>query len=554
VFELNQCSVPTKDPSVEETAAVSLISAYEFHVIRSYLEQSEDLAILADVVGITASSLDSAVLASVADTLHYHTKAFRAIGAFDPLFGRVAMRYAAIRTVRFPEREFLLSLQHLARTAQPEGQLLQLLSYDLSRLDHKNSIAACSPASDNMGEVMQHFGTYSDDEIERILLSGTSMDQQMMARVLRKIVHNLEEHVDKGYQQFENYTTWFWRLRNFDESTFDVVLQEWLNSCLTACQLHTLSTSIPPLVSSGCMSLSSFLDDLRTCLSPSKRGQLVDPCTIAVEGLRILLPTRDLIKSCSPSDAYRYRSEQYDICFDSDTRIVLCIGEVAELVSSVRTMTAQQALSNLLCSASVSAVVKQHIVSDPDCLSKMKVGQSGLPSSSCFKTLLDNLLDPFGESREHFPPGVSHSQRLIAITGLAQATSEEQIVAVFKIASELSLPICQAMIEFIFSSEYALGVDAADALSAALLNAVRTAVEEDQSQGLELLTSLDTALTDKVITSLFLRNSLADIIRFDVMLNVRSLMRLLFSLMARSPKLTAMAQPLRYWSRNTLLL
>jgi mediator of RNA polymerase II transcription subunit 12 len=464
------------------------------------------------------------------------------------------MRYAAIRTVRYPEREFLLSLQHLARVAQPEGQLLQLLSYDLSRLDHKNSMAACSPASDNMGEVMQHTSTYSDDEIDRILLSGTSMDQQMMARVLRKIVHNLEEHVGKGYQQFENYTTWFWRLRNFDESTFDVVLHEWLDSCLTACQTHTLRTSIPHLIASGCMSLSTFLDNLRTCLSPSKRGQLVDPCTVALDGLHMLLPTKDLIKSCSPSDAYRYRTEQHKICFDSDTRIVLCIGEVAELVSSVPAVTAQQALSNLLCSASVSSIVKQHIVSDPDCLSKIKAGQPGPSSNGCSRALLHSLLDPFGQSRKYHSIVTCPSRGLTAITGLVQATPEEQIIAVFKTASELSLPICQAMIESIFSSEYTFGTNATDTLSAALLSAVRTAVEEDQSQGLELLTSLDTALTDKVRTSLSLQNRVANLCRYDVMLNEKFSMRPLFSLMARLPRLTVMMQPLRRWFKNTLSL
>jgi mediator of RNA polymerase II transcription subunit 12 len=91
---------------------------------------------------------------------------------------------------------------------------------------------------------------------------------------------------------------------------------------------------------------------------------------------------------------------------------------------------------------------------------------------------------------------------LTNFTGLVKATAEEQIVAVFKAASELSLPICQAMIEHIFSPDYALDADAADALSAALLNAVRKAIEEDQSQGLELLRTLDKSLTDKVRTTL----------------------------------------------------
>jgi mediator of RNA polymerase II transcription subunit 12 len=394
------CSVPTKDSSVEKRDAVSLISCYDYHVVRSYLERSEDLAILADVVGITTSSLDPAVLASVADTLLYHMKAFRAIGAFDPLFGRVAMRYAAVRTVRFPERELLLSLQNLARAAQPEGQLLQLLSYDLSRLDQKNSIAACSPASDNMGEVMQHTGTYSDDEIERILSSGTSMDQQMMARVLRKIICNLEEHVNKGYQQYDNYSTWFWRLRSFDEPTFDLVLHEWLDSCFVACQMQTLRIAVPCLVASSCMPLGSFVDSLRACISGNKRGQLVDACTVAIDGLRILLPTKALIRTCTPQDAYRYRTEQNKLCFDSDTRIVLCIGEVAELVSFTSSQPANKALSTLMSSDPVLSIVKRHIVSDTDCLSRLKVAQPGANPSSCFKSLLVNLLDPFGQSRK----------------------------------------------------------------------------------------------------------------------------------------------------------
>ncbi|KAF2034408.1 mediator of RNA polymerase II transcription subunit 12 [Setomelanomma holmii] len=453
----------------------------EYHVIRSYLEQCEDLAILADVVGITTSSLDSTVLASVADTLHYHMKSFRAIGAFDPLFGRVAMRYAAIRTVRFPEREFLLSLQNLARTVQPDGQLLQLLSYDLNRLDQKNSMAACSPASDNMGEVMQHTGLYSDDEIERILSSGTSMDQQMMARVLRKIIRNLQDHVGKGTLQFDNHSAWFWRLRSFDEPTFDVVLHEWLETSLISHQMYPLQMAVPSLVASGCMTLSSFLDILRASIAQPKRGQLTEPSTTATHGLRMLLPSTALSGSCSAQDAYRFRLEQQKLCFDSDTRIIQYIGEVTALVASLQSQNAQQDLSNIMASQSVLTVMKQHIVSDPDTLSKVLRGHVGIPGASGFlKPLLNNLLDPARSSR------------------LAKMSPEEQVGAVFSHASELSLAICQAMIENIFSGESALGSEAADVLSGALLNAVKSAVEEDQSQGLHLLSTLDSGLTNKI--------------------------------------------------------
>jgi mediator of RNA polymerase II transcription subunit 12 len=47
-------------------------------------------------------------------------------------------------------------------------------------------------------------------------------------------------------------------------------------------------------------------------------------------------------------------------------------------------------------------------------------------------------------------------------------------------------------------SDPTLDEDSANLLSAALLGAVKTAVEEDQSQGLELLATLDSGLTNKV--------------------------------------------------------
>lgn len=96
-------SVPTKDPSVEVTGPVCRIMVSDFYVIRSYLEQLDDLTILADIVDIVATSFDSNVLSAAIDTLHYHHLAFRAIGAFDTLFEKIALRYAAIRTIHFPE-------------------------------------------------------------------------------------------------------------------------------------------------------------------------------------------------------------------------------------------------------------------------------------------------------------------------------------------------------------------------------------------------------------------------------------------------------------------
>lgn len=82
--------------------------------------------------------------------------------------------------------------------------------------------------------------------------------------------------------------------------------------------------------------------------------------------------------------------------------------------------------------------------------------------------------------------------------GLSEKSLELQILAIFRVANELSLPFCQAAIEQIFALDMALTGESFDALSAALLNAIKAAVEEDKSAGLKLIATLDPILTDKV--------------------------------------------------------
>jgi mediator of RNA polymerase II transcription subunit 12 len=468
-------SIPSKDSSGEETAAVSLLTPWDFHTVRSYLERFGDLAILADIVGVATTSLDPSVLASAADTINYHARAFRAIGAFDPLFARIATRYAALRTVRLPDRELLLSLGSLARTAQADGQLPQLLNYDLSQLNQRNSLVACSPASDNMGEVMQT-GSSSDDEIERILSSGTSMDQQMMGRVLRKIVSNLEEHLAKGSPHLDSHHAWFHRLRCFDEPTFDMVVNEWLILSLMAQRTDTLRVALPTLVGSGCIPLASFLDSLRACVAKFKTNPSEGGLQSALKGMMITLPSDSLVQSCSPQDAYRYRLEQRKLCLETEGRFTQCISEVIGLGSIVPSQKAQGQISEFLRSKPMLHVLKYRIVGDPGCLSKLNKDAP----SHYFKQSLNSLLDPRG-----------HLQ-------LPEKSPEQQVLAVFALASELSLPICQAAIQQLFSSSAASLGGSGEALSTSLLNAIKTAVEEDQPSGLELLASLDAALTDQI--------------------------------------------------------
>jgi hypothetical protein len=82
--------------------------------------------------------------------------------------------------------------------------------------------------------------------------------------------------------------------------------------------------------------------------------------------------------------------------------------------------------------------------------------------------------------------------------GLLKKTPAQQIIAIFDIASELSMPFCRSTIQQIFETDSSTTEQSSDGLSSALLDAIKLAMETDQTSGVELLATLDNALTDKV--------------------------------------------------------
>lgn len=389
--------VPTKDPSVEERGPICTITPRDFHSVRSYLEEFGDLSILADIIGIVTTSLDTAILASAADTLHYHHKSFRAIGAFDSLFGKIAMRYAVIRTVRFPERELLLSLINLSTTAQTNGKLLQALTHDLSRYDQINSVAACSPVSDTMAEVNHHTARDSDEDIERILSSGTSMDQQVMDRVFNKIIVYLETQIKTGSPPSGNLAIWLPRLRCFDEAAFETILTEWLATLLTSHHTKLAHAILPALVNSGCFTMSKLLVIAEGCITKRKTSSHEEALRISVEMLDILLPSEQLSPLCQLQEAYRYRLAQQNFCQDPEEHILHFIRETLELCAKSLSPGSQMRVTTFVSSDRMRTIIRYFALRDIQSLA-IALGIGTHPFSdtmrSTIKALLDRLLDP----------------------------------------------------------------------------------------------------------------------------------------------------------------
>jgi mediator of RNA polymerase II transcription subunit 12 len=492
-------SIPTKDPAVVVRGTVCRITLQDFHVIRTYMEELDDLAIMADILGVVATSFDSSVLSAVADTLHHHYVAFRAIGAFEPLFERIAMRYAASRTVRFPERELLHSLIDLSKTARADPELMQLLSYDISRYDQKNSLAVCSPVSDNMMEGVAALDV--EEEIERILSSGTSMDQQMMSRVFGKIAGHMEEQLCQGHQHVESFSTWLYRLRSFDESTFDMILSSWLRSLLLNHQLELLSAVLPPLVATGSLTLSQFLTTVRDCIRGRQASHPVDSLRIAHDGLERILPCRKFSGTCYQQDQYRYRLEQHKYCRQPSGGLLALVRDVVELEFSAAEHEHEMRLSSIISDSRLLDVLRYLAVHENQTLSILtNVGTQGAAPKkhARIKSVLDRLLDPGNLLGQYSLLYTATLTPFLLCIGLSSIGVEQQIATVVHSVDPLSLPFCQLLLQQIFSASTPQAEDEADRVSTALVAAIKTAIDEDQPCWPSLISGLEPSLTNKV--------------------------------------------------------
>lgn len=469
-------SPPTKGQPFEGPANVSTIEPLDFYTVRQLMEQLGDFSILADILGVVASSSDYVVLAAVSDTLHYHVRTFAAISAFRPLFQSLARRYANLRRERPPERELLLSLTDLARTAKAEPQLMQLLAYDLNRCEQKNLVAACSPASDNMSEIQQITSVDTDEDIERILASGTSMDEQIMIRVFNKITARLEEQLNKENALKSAFVMWFYRLEAFDSGTFERLMNQWLTALLKSHQSKSILAALPTLISSGCITLENFYRLSEKCIHSLEAKDGISAAKVSLDLLHSILPNDELNRFCQIQDAYRYRLEQQKLCAELPTFVLLGLRQAVRLCLSHSSADIETHLSSLLSSSHLLALMRQYTVLEVDKVESLLFIDRDSRSeklASSTEQLFYSLLDPAN------------------LQGLSQKSLEEQASSIIEISDEFSLPFCKLLLRQLLETHRATSELSNDKVTDAILLKVKIAIENDRWDWSELLTGLE---------------------------------------------------------------
>ena len=245
----------TKTSHVDSEAGSNMTTVKYYTLVNAF-EKLGDFPVLADVLGILLSTDSTTMLTNVSNTLQRHSETFYAIGAFEKLSRLLLERFRLISQSeqQLPERCLVSSLIKLEshRPLKDAHTITELTSL-LSRCDQRLMTIVCSPASDSMGG--DNMQSEFEDEIDRVLCSGNSMDEHLMTRLFIRIMDEFERQISLKQLCPPAYSRWLPMLRSFNKPDFDRNMHVWILRIITT-KYTILRQAVVFLVGIGCMSIS----------------------------------------------------------------------------------------------------------------------------------------------------------------------------------------------------------------------------------------------------------------------------------------------------------
>lgn len=431
----------------------SALTVFEFDKVRMYLELIDDYSILADVMMIVASSNDAEVLASCADTLNLHQEIFSAVGALKELFENLMARLRSLsEEIDSVPRSFLLSLSELAARLPEQEILAQQLAQELFRSDRKTAADACSPVSDHMAVVETAEADFTD-EIEKVLASGTSMDQGTLDRLFQRIIQRLEASWQKSPEQQRSCGLLLTRLRTFDTKNFDALMNVWVTNLLTTKLRPNLTIVLSPLISFGCL----VIRDVVHCYSTLADTTIAQGT--ALEMLFLLVDPSVIPDIINNLEAYRLRIKQSHMQRDHPDDALLIIRKALESCTVQSQHTTH--FESLFGARNTQDLLRRLVLSDTDAFIQKLV----LP------------LLHYGMSKPTELLNATCDYLLVGEHGPKQVTTE----VLLNTANDLSLPFCQVKLASMLREEGTMmqngehaRSDRLDAFDNAIKSAVRS--------------------------------------------------------------------------------
>ncbi|RPB09459.1 hypothetical protein P167DRAFT_560154 [Morchella conica CCBAS932] len=420
-----------RDLSVE--VGITAVTTGQFVLLRGLLEMFQDMAVLVDVVKMVSSSDSSSTLSEAADTVSYNAEAFSALGAVNECLRLLHNRYKKLQLRRRLERFLVVALAELAAVPGASGEIRRQLEEDLAaqaRCEPRVGMAN-SPVSDTMADVFDG----GNEEIDRLLAAGASIDNHNLSRLFETIVSKVETTFDdagaqsQGQGQLASSVGYLTKLRQFDTPMFDDLMHSWITRLLQSSSrpplplLHTLSI----LVASSTLALRTVVTG--TLAAPKPTADLI------AQTLELL--TAPLLPALSQCDMYSLRRKRKSFAQAAPAlfvrllrrAIALCAEQQAQLTQRLRALVLSRGVLDLLRGVATERpqTLLEEVV-EP-------LSRRGGPGVLLWlRRLVDHLLDDAesGDSTDLDP--------------------EVQVAQLVQYANDFSIGLCQLKMRIIFGS------------------------------------------------------------------------------------------------------
>lgn len=457
-----------------------------FAAARDVLEKVEDYPLLADIVGVCLRQSNGEMLASVVNTIHAHIRTFASIGALRPLTTQAIERYHVFRNELPLERVYVKALLSLLTATNADRLLIQKLTYDLTRCDQRSALAMCSPASDNALDIAATSNLDTEEEIERVLTSGTTMDEQSITRIFNRITNQLTVQIEQ-FGKTQVKAEWFARLRAFDEATFDGLMAETAAQVLRTATSQVCCSVLSLWVRSGALSLAS-LASIEANVRSEKELSIAMRCKLSVVMLNLLLFPAEKTDSKNLDEDYRFRLAQADFAREHIDVTLGYLGLALGGVDNESMLPDMETLRGLLRSDTARILILR-------CAIEHK------------KELQHHVMLPLINGQDNNATGItalrSTIEGMLDQQGLlpADLSSQEKIPRLVRMVNELSLPLCQLEMRLLLlntgKDKSAEGSGSVE-MATSLFEAIMRSPDSERPPWLDLVDGLDAALLHRL--------------------------------------------------------
>ena len=251
------------------------LSIEDFERIRDILVNFGEFSVLANIISFAAELTNRDLLVAATDTVNWHFNVFRAIGIAEKLFETLLARSSESHRRTSSDIPLLLSLVDLGEQLRNRDREVSKLRKEALSCEEKPALAACSPVSDNVAEVLESSGSAFVEEMEQHLNSGNSMDRQTLSNLFATITQRIQKMWVVAEDDVTGLFNLLKKLRSFDEEAFDIILLSWLERVLHLPNRPKLGRLLVPLVCLEMMDFTKFMtraisilahsDDLHMC-------------------------------------------------------------------------------------------------------------------------------------------------------------------------------------------------------------------------------------------------------------------------------------------------